>query len=68
MEIKQKIDINLYHLWSTLNEIVEYNKLPKNIVNDINKLENKIDKMLYKSIPGNRDITKEEAYLVISYK
>lgn len=67
MEEKNKFDINLYHLWLTLQDLERY-KFPKIIEKQLKEFLLKTEELLFPPILSDNDIVSQEFYYITKYK
>lgn len=67
MQIDEKIDINLYHLWYVITDFQE-NEFSKEIHNKLRELINIIEKDLFIDVPNDYEIENEICTLTLNCK
>lgn len=68
MKIKQELDLNLHHLFLTLDELAYNYSYPGNITEKIQELIDYIIPFTFYVDKKGRDIEEQKAYLVTIYK
>lgn len=56
MKTRNDLDMGLYYLWETLNNLMDSYKYPTDIVKELNNLISLIDRKVFGDIPDGYDV------------